>query len=99
MTDEKWLKRQKSNSVMCLNLLPFLPRCKEMVQLKLRGTTFYNRLVVKGCSVFEALLRKFAITAYGNQSAVQSCILYSAFSSLTIIIRSPAGRNELRPST
>jgi hypothetical protein len=70
-----------------------------MVQLKLRGTTFHSRLVAKGCSVFEALLRKFAITAYGNESAFQSCILYSAFSCITIIIRSPAGTNELRPST
>jgi hypothetical protein len=68
-----------------------------MVQFELRGIKFQTRLVIKECSVFEALLRKVAIAAYGNQSEVTFFIPYNEFSSIVIIIRSPAGRCELRP--
>jgi len=64
-----------------------------MVQFKLRGIKFQTRLVIKECSVFEELLRKAAIAAYGNQSEVTYCIPYNAFSSIMIIIRNLGGRS------
>lgn len=56
-------------------------------------TNFKLDWLLRSAQLFEALLRKFAIAANGNQFQVTSLNPYNAFYSIVIIIYSSADRN------